>query len=124
MAGSNSTLSPRGGRAPERGGFVDRLIPFNLGAAQPARNVTSSEEATALKAEAEAQESLLARLKRLQPTGRIVLELPDDPVLADLPELPLEDGDRILIPQRPAMVTVFGTVATSESPAGRFDRRA
>jgi protein involved in polysaccharide export with SLBB domain len=79
-------------------------------AAQRARNVTSSEEANALKAEAEAQESLLTRLRRLQPTGRIVLELPEDPVLADLPDLPLEDGDRILIPQKPAMVTVFGSV--------------
>jgi len=79
-------------------------------AAARARNVTSADEAASLKAEAEAQTSMLARLKRLQPTGRIVLELPDAPVLADLPELQLEDGDRIMVPQKPAMVTVFGSV--------------
>ena len=79
-------------------------------AAARARNVTSTEDAASLKAEAEAQQSILARLKRLEPTGRIVLELPDEPTLAQLPEIPLEDGDRIVVPQKPAMVTVFGSV--------------
>ncbi len=79
-------------------------------AAARARNVTSAEDAASLKAEAEAQESILTRLKRVQPTGRIVLELPEEATLASLPELPLEDGDRILVPQRPAMVSVFGSV--------------
>jgi protein involved in polysaccharide export with SLBB domain len=79
-------------------------------AASRARNVTSTEDAQSLRAEAEAQQSVLARLKRLQPTGRIVLELPEDPVLASLPDIPLEDGDRIVVPQTPAMVTVFGSV--------------
>ena len=78
--------------------------------AQRARNVTSSEDAASLKAESEAQESVLTRLKQLEPTGRIVLGLPDDPQLADIPELPLEDGDRVIIPTKPAMVTVFGSV--------------
>ncbi|MDA1118312.1 MAG: polysaccharide export protein [Proteobacteria bacterium] len=75
-----------------------------------ARNVTSGEDAASLRAEAEAQQSVLARLKRLQPTGRIVLELNQDATLANIPDLPLEDGDRLLIPYRPGMVSVFGTV--------------
>ncbi|HUF81705.1 MAG TPA: hypothetical protein VMN03_11255, partial [Burkholderiales bacterium] len=79
-------------------------------AASRARNVTSSEDAQSRKTEAEAQASILSRLKRIQPTGRIVLELPPEPSLADLPEIPLEDGDRVYVPQRPAMVTVFGSV--------------
>ncbi|MGE0278696.1 MAG: SLBB domain-containing protein [Nitrospiraceae bacterium] len=79
-------------------------------AASRARNVTSSEDAQGLKAEAEAQASILSRLKRVQPTGRIVLELPEEPKLADLPDLPLEDGDRVMVPFRPAMVSVFGSV--------------
>ncbi len=79
-------------------------------AATRARNVTSAEDAASLKAEAEAQQSVLARLKRLQPTGRIVLELGEDSTLANIPEIPLEDGDRLVIPYRPAMVSVFGTV--------------
>jgi protein involved in polysaccharide export with SLBB domain len=80
-------------------------------AATRARNVSSAEDAQSLKAEADAQQSILARLKRLQPTGRIVLEVPEnDASIASLPELPLEDGDRLVMPQRPAMVTVFGSV--------------
>jgi protein involved in polysaccharide export with SLBB domain len=79
-------------------------------AAARARNVTSAEDAASLKAEAEAQQSVLTRLKRLQPTGRIVLELAEDSTLANIPEIPLEDGDRLVIPYRPAMVSVFGTV--------------
>jgi protein involved in polysaccharide export with SLBB domain len=93
-------------------------------AASRARNVTSTEDAQSLKAEAEAQESVLARLKRLQPTGRIVLELPEEPVLADLPELPLEDGDRILIPHRPAMVSVFGSVYNETAFVHRPEKTA
>lgn len=79
-------------------------------AATRARNVTSAEDAASLKAEADAQQSVLARLKRLQPTGRIVLELAEDATLANIPDLPLEDGDRLVMPYRPAMVSVFGTV--------------
>jgi protein involved in polysaccharide export with SLBB domain len=79
-------------------------------AATRARNVTGAEDAASLKAEAEAQQSILSRLKRLQPTGRIVLELGEEATLANIPEVPLEDGDRLVIPQRPSMVSVFGTV--------------
>jgi protein involved in polysaccharide export with SLBB domain len=93
-------------------------------AASRARNVTSSEDAASLKAEAEAQQSVLARLKRLQPTGRIVLELPEAPTLASLPDLPLEDGDRILIPQRPAMVSVFGSVYNESAFVHRPEKTA
>ena len=68
------------------------------------------DEAASLKAEAEAQQSMLTRLKRLQPTGRIVLELAEDATIAQIPDIPMEDGDRLFIPQRPTMVSVFGTV--------------
>jgi protein involved in polysaccharide export with SLBB domain len=35
--------------------------------------------------------------------------------IADLPDISLEDGDRLLIPQQPSMVTVFGTVFNESS---------
>jgi len=93
-------------------------------AAARARNVTSTEDAQSLKAEADAQASILARLKRLEPTGRIVLELPEEPLLADLPQLPLEDGDRILVPHRPAMVSVFGSVYNETAFVHRPEKTA
>jgi protein involved in polysaccharide export with SLBB domain len=46
----------------------------------------------------------------VRPTGRIVLELPADATLAHLPDIKLEDGDRLYVPARPSMVSVFGTV--------------
>jgi protein involved in polysaccharide export with SLBB domain len=50
----------------------------------------------------------LDRLRQLKPSGRIALELtPDAPVL---PDMTLEDGDRILIPPRPSFVGVAGAV--------------
>jgi len=84
-------------------------------AATRARNVTSAEDAASLKAEAEAQQAMVARLRTLKPTGRIVLELPENASPADFPDIALEDGDRLAIPQRPGMVSVFGTVFNESS---------
>src|SRR6195256_5001966 len=56
-----------------------------------AQNVTSPEDAASLKQQAENQQALLVRLRQIKPFGRVVLELPEDAQIADLPELPLED---------------------------------
>src|SRR5690606_26335080 len=69
-----------------------------------------AEDAATVKQEIDAQRALVARLRTIRPTGRIVLEMPEDAQIADLPDMPLEDGDRLYIPQTPSMVTVFGTV--------------
>lgn len=54
------------------------------------------------------QKAFLNKLKTVQPSGRIALELnPDDP---KYPEVVLEDGDEILIPSRPSFIGVFGSV--------------
>jgi len=84
-------------------------------AATRAQNTVSQEDAAALRQETEAQRALVARLRTVRPTGRIVLELPEDATLADLPDMALEDGDRLHIPPRPSMVTVFGTVFNESS---------
>ena len=80
-----------------------------------AQSVLSPEDAAALKQEAEAQHSLVARLRTLKPTGRIVLQLPESPKVADLPDIALEDGDRLFVPQEPSQVSVFGTVFNESS---------
>jgi protein involved in polysaccharide export with SLBB domain len=84
-------------------------------AAARARNVTSPEDAASLKAEAEAGQAALARMRALKPTGRIVLELPEEARIANLPDIALEDGDRLVVPQRPSMISVFGTVFNESS---------
>ena len=63
-----------------------------------------------------ATQAQIARLARLQPNGRIALELnPETDTLDELPELPLEHGDRISIPARPGFVTVAGAVVNTNA---------
>jgi protein involved in polysaccharide export with SLBB domain len=80
-----------------------------------AQSVLSPEDAASLKQEAEAQRALVVRLRTLRPTGRIVLEFPDNPTVANLPDIELEDGDRLVIPHLPSQVSVFGTVFNESS---------
>jgi polysaccharide export outer membrane protein len=63
-----------------------------------------------------ATQAQLARLSRIEPNGRIALELtPDDVSLTALPDVPLENGDRISVPPRPGFVTVAGAVVNSNA---------
>lgn len=51
------------------------------------------------------------RLKALKSNGRVSLELdPRGQSLADLPDLPLEDGDQVVVPSKPGFVAAFGSV--------------
>jgi protein involved in polysaccharide export with SLBB domain len=88
-----------------------------------AQNVTSPEDAVSLKQQAETQQLLLTRLRQIRPIGRIVLELPEAAQLKDLPDLPLEDGDRFIVPSPPSMVSVFGSVYTESSFIYKADKR-
>lgn len=76
------------------------------------KNVTTSEEAAGLAQDAQAQTALIAKLRQVKASGRIVLELPaDDKVgLKDLPDIALEDSDRFIIPSKPSTVNVIGAV--------------
>jgi protein involved in polysaccharide export with SLBB domain len=56
-------------------------------------------------------QDLIARLRLLQPTGRIVLNLrPHSAGENELPATPLEDGDTLLVPSMPATIQVIGAV--------------
>jgi len=88
-----------------------------------AQNVTSPEDAASLKQQADNQQTLLARLRQIRPIGRIVLDLPETAKLEDLPEMPLEDGDRFIIPSPPSMVSVVGSVYGESSFVYKPDKR-
>lgn len=77
------------------------------------RRTSTSEEATALASSNAANSRLIQQLRSLKPTGRIVLQL--TPISDALPELVLEDGDRLNIPARPTTVGVFGSVFSTGS---------
>lgn len=72
------------------------------------QRVTSAEEAAAAAGRSAATARLIARLRAVTPTGRVVLQLQPDS--RKLPDLLLEDGDRVLIPPTPTSVGVFGSV--------------
>jgi polysaccharide export outer membrane protein len=73
--------------------------------------VSSGSDAGSLAAGEAAQQSLLASLRSIRATGRVVLAMsPDASSMTDFPAMALEDGDRIVIPARPDTVTVSGAV--------------
>jgi protein involved in polysaccharide export with SLBB domain len=85
-----------------------RDLETDLARASGSQRVSTSEDASAQTAKASATSRLVEQLRALRPTGRIVLQTQPD--ATDLPDLALEDGDRITIPPRPTTVGVFGSV--------------
>jgi polysaccharide biosynthesis/export protein len=57
------------------------------------------------------QQTALAQLAAIKPTGRVVLEMkPDAATAADIPDFSLEDGDTFYVPPRLSTVQVAGSV--------------
>jgi protein involved in polysaccharide export with SLBB domain len=85
-----------------------RDLETDLARASGSQRVSTSEDASAQTAKTAATNRLVERLRVLRPSGRIVLQMrPED---TELPDLVLEDGDRIFVPSRPSTVGVFGSV--------------
>ncbi len=75
------------------------------------QSAVSKEEADILAQEVQGQKALIAKLRQIKATGRIVLELPrNGAAVKNIPDLALEDGDRLYIPPKPSTVSVFGAV--------------
>jgi len=70
--------------------------------------------------ESTAAAQAIARVSQLRPTGRISLGLdPRDKRFSLLPQLKLENGDRLVIPAQPEFVNIFGAVNVESSPLWR-----
>jgi len=79
-------------------------------ASNESQAVTQSDQVAAVASESDAR-TAVARLRAVTPIGRIVLDLqPDSRGINSVPDLPLEDGDRFLVPRIPSNVTVEGQV--------------
>jgi len=80
-------------------------------AAQLATTSTTTNELASARANLDAERASLDLMRRIQPDGRIVLNLhPDDTTVDAIPDLALEDGDEFYVPSVPATVTVIGEV--------------
>ncbi len=100
-----------------------------LSATQAAREAANRrDETTADRGAAvsnAATQAQLARLSRVQPNGRIALELsPEANTIESLPDIPLENSDRIVVPPRPGFVTVVGAVVNNNAFLWRPGRTA
>jgi protein involved in polysaccharide export with SLBB domain len=64
------------------------------------------------------------RFRQLKPTGRIAFGLdPNERSFAHLPQLKLENGDRLVVSAKPEFVHVFGSVNSEASPLWRPNSR-
>jgi protein involved in polysaccharide export with SLBB domain len=77
------------------------------------QNITSSEKAVGIEAQVQSQRILAARLRGLKASGRISLEMA--PVDSVFPEIKLEDGDRVVVPNSPDFIGVVGAVMAETS---------
>jgi len=77
--------------------------------------VTAADMVSSVAAQ-NSERDLLASLRQIRATGRIVLRFrPDGQGMDSVPDLALEDGDRFVVPSMPATVNVIGAVYDQNS---------
>jgi protein involved in polysaccharide export with SLBB domain len=85
-----------------------RNLETEIALATSTQRITSADEAAAVTGRSAATARLIERLRTIKPSGRVVLQMPPDS--RELPNLVLEDGDRLFVPPVPTSVGVFGSV--------------
>jgi polysaccharide biosynthesis/export protein len=84
--------------------------------ARRSQNVVQQEDAMNANAEYEAIKALISKLRNYRAEGRVTLDLKGlGAKFDDLPTLVLEDGDTIVIPNKPSTVTLTGAVVQEGS---------
>jgi hypothetical protein len=77
---------------------------------------SSSQDLASGAAAQSSEQGLLSSLRQIRATGRIVLRFaPDSTGVAGIPDVPLEDGDRFIVPPVPSSVNVVGAVYDQNS---------
>ncbi|AUH49468.1 sugar ABC transporter substrate-binding protein [Chromobacterium sp. ATCC 53434] len=78
--------------------------------------LTDKDAIASVSAEVERQRQIAAKLRTVKAEGRVVLELKDGgAAVKDLPDLELQDGDKVDIPRRPGTINVLGAVYQSNA---------
>lgn len=97
--------------------YVDQIeLQANTNAANGQNAAISAQDSAAASAAQIQNQSIVSRLRQVQATGRIVLDLPPDTHdVAQLPDMPLENGDRFIVPRVPLTVSVDGAVYNQNS---------
>ncbi len=92
--------------------YVSTLeLEIDRAAVASSANALSAQDTASSQSTLQTTQLLIARLKLLRASGRIVLNLqPKSQSLSDLPPLSLEDGDRLVVPAIPSSINVVGSV--------------
>jgi protein involved in polysaccharide export with SLBB domain len=97
--------------------YVDQMdLQANTNAANSAGGAINAQDSAAAAALQAQNQNIISRLRQVQATGRIVLDLPPDARdISQLPDMPLENGDRFIVPRVPLTVNVDGAVYNQNS---------
>jgi protein involved in polysaccharide export with SLBB domain len=97
--------------------YVDQItLQLSTNATNNAGRALSAQDTAAAAASQAQSQSVVNSLRQVRATGRIVLELqPDSHDASQLPDLPLEDGDRFIVPRVPSTISVDGAVYNQNS---------
>jgi protein involved in polysaccharide export with SLBB domain len=97
--------------------YVDQItLQVSTNATNNAGRAISAQDTAALGTAQQQNQNVINSLRQVRATGRIVLEMPADAnSVAQLPDLPLEDGDRFIVPRVPSTVSVDGAVYNQNS---------
>ncbi len=97
--------------------YVDQIaLQANTAATNNAGAAINAQDVAAAAAQRAQAQNIITNLRQARATGRIVLELPPDASdISQLPDLPLEDGDRFIVPRVPSTVSVDGAVYNQNS---------
>lgn len=92
-----------------------------------ARAITGADAQVAVaqrQAQLDLAKQAINRFRQMKPSGRIAFGLtPQERSFAHLPQIKLENGDRLVIPAKPDFVHVFGAVNVEASPLWRPNTR-
>jgi protein involved in polysaccharide export with SLBB domain len=97
--------------------YVDQIAlqASTVASANASRSINPQDSAAVAAAQQQNQ-NIVNSLRQARSTGRIVLGLsPDSSSITQIPDLPLEDGDRFIIPRFPLTVSVDGAVYNQNS---------
>jgi protein involved in polysaccharide export with SLBB domain len=97
--------------------YVDQIeLQASTNAANGQGRAINAQDTAATAAAQVQDQNIVNRLRQVRPTGRIVLDLPPDAHdVAQLPDIPLENGDRLIVPRVPLTVSVNGAVYNQNS---------
>jgi protein involved in polysaccharide export with SLBB domain len=97
--------------------YVDQIaLQVSTNAQNTASRAISASDTTALAAQQQQQQNIISSLRNVKASGRIVLEmLPDSRNVDQLPDLQLEDGDKLIVPKIPSTVSINGAVYNQNS---------